>query len=318
MDEFILEISSGCIIEIENDKILHLDYVSDTIGQDIIVGTQDGYVYRLRPDGSEVWITGSGGYSIKSIIIDNTGNICMATLNPDIPIIQLDQFTGNGLLQYESNIIPNCLAMQSDGKILVGHSTGILRLNTDYTVDGTFDGGELYEKNVSAILINSSDMIVGVNDMSGGTMYSLTSEGAYIATWFGGTAINCLAIQQDNKILAGTDSGVYRFNADGNIDESWATITELSVNDICVRSEDEILIAGDNENDNAISLLSSDGNLINQYGNGKSFKIIIQSDGKIINGIPLGIIRYESDYTTDISFSSTITSQVNAIVLINN
>jgi photosystem II stability/assembly factor-like uncharacterized protein len=283
------------------------------LDKDIIVGTSDGGVYRLAPDGSEVWSNSDevGIDVISAIIIDSNNNIVVSTLNyGNIDVLNSE---GLGIAGYAVESGVNCLALQSDGKILVGHSTGILRLNTDYTIDNSFNN--IITSGINAIVVNSDDTFyhnvyqyISMVDKDGNIII-----GAMDAI----STINCLVLQSDGKILAGTATGVYRFDIDGSIDDSWTTVGFGTLVGIDILSNNNIITAANPAL--YFVVLGTDGNYVQSVGEptyGNTTLVKVNEDSTIYAGYTQGIHRYLQDYSVDETFTSTITSQVNAIALI--
>ena len=181
--------------------------------------------------------------------------------------IDFNFHTGNG---FNNNV--NAIAIQNDGKILVGGSfqtyswvsvNRIVRLNIDGTLDQTFTG-----------------ILVG---------------------------INTIAIQNDGKILVGMSSSnfIVRLNSDGSIDNSFiftgTLLTHRStryVNTIAIQNDGKILVGGSFEWYNGtptkhVLRLNSDGTLdtgfdTRNWFNSISWPVIynikIQNDGKVLVG----------------------------------
>jgi uncharacterized delta-60 repeat protein len=211
-----------------------------------------------------------------------------------------------------------CLAMQNDGKIIVGGGfyyinngniikRGIVRLNSDGTLDNSF--------NISGTGLSNN------------------------ATVYNGVA--CLAIQNDGKIIIGgaftsyngvSCNNIARLNSDGTFDISFNLGNGIAfdgdplnsnVNTIAIQNDGKIIIGGNFSSYNGIyrggiARLNSDGTLDSAI-NTSTFiavnKIIIQDDGKIIiggnfssyNGIYCrGILRLNNDGNLDSSFNFNI------------
>lgn len=202
------------------------------------------------------------------------------------------------------------LAIQSDGKILVGGNfyrfndisipSGICRLNTDGTIDNTFNTGN-----------------AGANV---GYVYSI-------------------AIQPDGKILIagafttynGTSRyGIARLNSNGTLDTSFPSFT---MNDyptkVILQPDNKIILIGrfttfnGDTNRKRIVRLNSDGTIDNSFNyvniNGNPTSIALQSNGKIILGgyfttigtsTANGIVRLNTDGSHDSSFTGSISSAV--------
>lgn len=200
--------------------------------------------------------------------------------------------------------ILNALAVQPDGKILIGGtfteyngtSVGnIARLNADGTLDNTFSTGTGFGAVVDVIKLQTDGKIlVGGNFTAyDGTtvnrLVRLDSNGSLDATFSVGTGANnriyALAVQSDGKILIGgnfTDyngtaiNRVARLESSGAIDATFATAIGTGASSIL-------------------------------------YNIVLQTDGKILllgniatfNGTTVGhIVRLNTDGSRDIIFNS--------------
>jgi len=176
--------------------------------------------------------------------------------------------------------IVNCLATQSDGKILVGGAfttysgssniSRIVRLNTNGTRDTTFNPGTAgASSNVLGIAVQSDGKIVlggGFINYSGSTKNYIArantdgtaDTGSAWNTGVGfGNQINAIALQSDGKIIAGgifstysgsTKNNIARLNTDGTADtgSSWnqGTAFNASVTVLTLQSDGKILAGG--------------------------------------------------------------------------
>lgn len=234
-----------------------------------VAGTPDGFI-RLNTDGS-----------FDSTFIGNT-----------------DGF----------NMVVNEIVIQGDGKILVGGlfdsyngvagvPDGLIRLNTDGSVDASFSGitSGFDSQQVMALAIQSDGKILvggsftSYNGAAGAPDYlirlnangSVDSSFSGITSGFDGT-VYTIAIQADGKILvggqfttyngvAGAPDGLVRLNSDGSLDASFTGITSGFngyIEAITVQSDGKILVGGGfsayNENPGApdnIIRLNADGSI---------------------------------------------------------
>ncbi len=223
-------------------------------------------------------------------------------------------FSNNGVLI--SDVIsysPQCVAVQTDGNIIVTTAGTLLRYKADGSVDTSFsaDGKVI------------TDMMISPTGSGGNSM---------------------VVIQPDGKILvAGTkystsnDFALARYNPDGSLDGSFALGGKVTTDfgspsnpssdiarSLTIQADGKILIAGDGQTsrgiDFALARYNSDGSLDTTFA--KTGKVItdfnsnwdqgnsvtVQSDGKILiagNKVNVGIalVRYNTDGTIDTSFS---------------
>ena len=202
----------------------------------------------------------------------------------------------------------NSLAIQSDGKIILGGSTSenytaydfaLARYNTDGGLDTTFGIG--------------GKVITTIEDRSEG---------------------QSLAIQSDGKIILGGHSDWYinlvRYNADGSLDTTFGTggivITDVLgfYDEVCksvaIQSDGKIVVGGYAQHNNydlrhfVVIRYNNDGSLDTSFGNngivigglGNCEAIRIQNDGKILLGgtsdFSFALERYNYDGSLDNTF----------------
>jgi len=253
-------------------------------------GTACGYITRLESDGN----------------LDNTFNV-----------------GGGGA----SNTVIS-VAVQSDGKILIGGlftsyngtacSQGIIRLESDGTLDATFNpGGAGVNLAVESIILQGDGRILiggafgSYNGTTCGNVTRLNGDGTIDATFNPGGAgasnnVESIAVQSDGKILIGGGFTSYngsisftKLSGDGTLDSAFnpgGTGANNTVTDITLQGDGKILIGGWFTSYNgtacsqAITRLKSDGTIdatFNPGGagaNGPVDSIAIQGDGKILIG----------------------------------
>ena len=272
-------------------------------------GSDYGYGATLQPDGKII----VAGFS------DNGGikNYSLIRLNADGT---LDTgFDGDGKLLvpiHGSYDLALSVTVQPDGKILVAGYSGyydfsLIRLNTDGTLDTTFNG------NGKAIVPVGFSLDVG----------------------------RSVTVQPDGKILVAgySNSGInyefslIRLNADGSLDTSFDGDGKLLVpvaigyydvgNSVTVQPDGKIIVAGYSFNgsnqDFSLVRLNADGSLDSTFnGSGKLLvpvgssgddgnSVTLQPDGKIVvaggsyNGInyDFSLIRLNADGTLDDTFN---------------
>lgn len=298
-------------------------------------GTSRNTIGRLKPDGTldTTFEVGSGFDDlVNTLAVQSDGKIIVGggfswfntfpygmagvfRLNPD----------GTGDFSFnlgESGIgmggIVNSVAIQSDGKIIVGGGfttyngltrNCIVRINTDGYIDTTFDTGTGFDGEVNSVVVQSTGEI-----LVGGTFTS-----------FNGTA--------RNKIT--------RLNTDGTLDTSFEPGSGFNnpVSSLTVQSDGKILVGGSFSSYNGTSInhfarINLDGTLDTSFGSGTSFNnnvtsVAVQNDGKILvggqfsdyNGTPTNrIARINSDGTIDNSFSigTGLDNEVNSFAIQND
>src|SRR5258706_15607404 len=193
----------------------------------------------------------------------------IARLNSSDGTMDTSFNVGNGF-----NQIVNAIAVQTDGKIILGGDfttyddssiNRIIRLNTDGTIDTSFNVGSAFNSTVSAIVIQSDGKIIiggAFSTFSGTTqnkLIRLNSNGSKDSTYNIGTGfvgnVNTLALQPDGKVVAGgtfttftgtTVNRIVRLNTNGSRDTSFngGTAFNSSVNTIAVQSGDIKIVVG--------------------------------------------------------------------------
>jgi uncharacterized delta-60 repeat protein len=201
---------------------------------------------------------------------------------------------------HPSRTIVNSLAVQPDGKILVGGFFTRLsdraqshfgRLNPDGTADGSFSPQLDVGPNCIVVQPDGKIMIGGVFGTVNGEVHSLiarlNSDGTLdnFQTSAGGTTgafsqpqVNALAFQPDGKILVG---GLFtmlggqgreylgRLNPDGSVDASFIPRATVGVNSLIVQADGKILMV-DNWSDGSggrppIVRVNGDGSTDNSF-----------------------------------------------------
>ncbi len=219
----------------------------------------------------------------------------------------------------------HAVAIQPDGKILIGGTftqyagtarNRIARLNTDGTLDLTFNPGTGCNGTVYAIAIQSDGKIVlggAFTTYSGGPrngMARLNANGSIdtgftIGSGFGNGRVASISIQPNGFFVVGgtftTFDGVgrnriLRLNASGGLDTSFnpGSGANNNVSATAIQTDGKILIGGifiafNGVNRNRIARLNANGTLDTGFANGNGFDdgvlcIRIQSDGKIVAG----------------------------------
>ena len=252
-----------------------------------------------------------------------------------------------------SNAVINLIETQADGKIIVGGnftsyneivSNRIARLNSDGSLDTSFNAGLGPDNSVSTIVIQNDEKILiggsfsNYNGIVSNRIAKLNNDGSLVTSFNSGIGANnsifIISIQDDGKILTGGNFSTYnelsirniaRLNNDGSLDINFNASTGVNgfVNTVRTQDDGKILIGGGFSSYNGfesirIARLNSDGSIDNSFNSGIGLnspanKIQIQDDGKIIivgnftsyNGIlSNNIARLNTDGSLDISFNS--------------
>jgi uncharacterized delta-60 repeat protein len=259
-------------------------------------GTYSGQCTRLNADGSldlsfgPVVTSSVGAIAVqpdgKILIAGGFGNVngvtahSVARLRPDGSVDNTFSFLGAGGLG-------SCMALQPDGKLLIGGAYGVARLNSDGSVDSAFNPNLQTYFTVNALALQSDGRII-----VGGSFYSI-----------GGIARHNMA----------------RLNTDGSVDTNFdAAMTDGGVNCIAVTSGDKILVGGQfsgfsGYSRNNIARLNADGSVDNTFrpGQGPNFAVIamgVQVDGKVLISGPTSqpvyrLTRLNADGSIDDTFA---------------
>lgn len=159
----------------------------------------------------------------------------------------------------------NALALQNDGKILVGGffhsfrgftSRNLVRLNSNGTVDETFKIGSGADQNVNEIRVQKDGKILVVgrfrkfDDEHAFGIVRLNTDGSIDATFDPAMTyfsyLDALEIMDNGKILVGGAHKFYRLNNDATIDSSYDTglMVDSYLREIAVQKDGKVLIGG--------------------------------------------------------------------------
>jgi len=230
---------------------------------------------------------------------------------------------GNGFGGYSwTDGSVNTIAIQNDGKILVGwyfvYYQGnsverLVRLNSDGSIDNSFTSlSSVFQSwDPTSIAIESDGKIVvgGYFYKFGGTNYIITlnSDGSRDSSFNAGNgfdnSILAVAVQTDGKVLLGGSFSSYnwksanhliRLNKDGSIDSSFniGNGFDSDVTLIVIQNDGKILVGGSfysyqGEANSYLIRLNSDGSrdtTFNHKLNSRTLSVAIQADGKLIVG----------------------------------
>ncbi len=217
----------------------------------------------------------------------------------------------------------NALCILNDKILAVGlftslngiSSNRIIKLNSNGTIDLTFNPGSGANNNILAILPDASGKVIiagAFTQYDGNTanrLAKINSDGSFDNTFNIGSGANdtifCIAIQNDGKILAGgsfttwngtTKNRIVRLNSDGTLDPSFNIGSGFNqkVNNILVLDDGFILVSGtftayNGTSRKKLALLAPNGMISpyfnSEYGpNGLIYTMEKQSLNKIILG----------------------------------
>lgn len=170
-----------------------------------------------------------------------------------------------------ANAPVRCVAVQTDGKILIGGDftnfngssrNRVARLNADGSLDAGFDPGSGANSTVGALIVqpNGQILISGTFDTFNGTSHQriarLNSDGSADSTFVAATdaAVSALALQSNGQVVIGgafstvnsaASSNLARLNADGTLDAAFNPSVNGWVRCVAIDASDRILVGGD-------------------------------------------------------------------------
>jgi len=278
----------------------------------------------------------------------------LARLNAD-ESLDVDFQVGTG-----ANGIVNVIAVQPDGKILIGGAftqyNGVVRyritrLNSDGSVDTTFNPGIGFNDAVKTILVQPDGKIivgghfVAFNGTTSAGIVRLNTNGSIDTTFVAGNTLNgsvfTLAMQPDGKIIAGgwfsylsgQKNNITRFETNGTIDTTFALAGSGPYNyvkGVAVQPDGGIVACGHFQFVNGLEksgiVKFSTGGIIDDTFNNQDMYVMaesmaIQPDNKIIITGNIGlasesmadVIRLNSDGTTDNTFITYANENTNTL-----
>ncbi len=269
------------------------------------------------------------------------------------------------------------LALQPDGKIIIagnftsfnGNSRAhIARLNTDGTLDATFNPGFGANGMIWSVALQSNGQLViggefstfNTNNVVG--VARLNSDGSVDTSFNPGTGpngtVNTVAVDSSGRVLIGGDfdivaginaGGVARLNVDGSLDSTFnpgigtynpTTGSTDPIYSIALQANGQVLIGGgfsylDLNTANGLARLNTDGTVDTTFNSGTGtynsvsefadtiYTLTLQPDGAILIGgnfqmfnqtRRIGLARLFSDGTVDTSFMDTAYNQFAGLV----
>lgn len=280
----------------------------------ICVGSQITFAVGERLDTSFNGNVSDGYTRVEAVAVQSNGKILAGGGFPIADGIRtgpLARFNTDGSLDNSFNAGNvglsgaglQSIKIQPDGKILIGGlfssyngttRNNIARLNSDGSLDTTFDPGTGADNSVYDILLLPDGKIM----ISG------------YFTQYNGTAISRIA----------------RLNTNGSLDTSFTPpIINNTVQQAAVQSDGKVIIVGGFSNvggvaRNGAARLNTDGSLDTSFDAGTnstiSYSVAVQPDGKILVGSAYSgtkaLIRLNTNGTLDSSFSAAYPSDISS------
>jgi len=295
-------------------------------------GVTENYLIRLNANGTKdaTFNTGTGFNAVvRATALQTDGKILVGG-----SFTSYNGVTENHLIRLNAdgtkdatfstgtgfNAIVFAIALQADGKILVGGfftayngvtENHLIRLNADGTKDATFNTGTGFNAFVRAIVPQADGKILvggGFNSYNGVTenrIIRLNADGTKDATFNTGTGfnnwVNAIAPQADGKILVGgqftsyngvSENHLIRLNANGTKDTTFNTGTGFDniVNAIAPQADGKILVGGafssyNSNNSSAMLIALYTGNVlsINEFTNSNTIALWPNPTKAILN-----------------------------------
>ena len=232
------------------------------------------------------------------------------------------------------------MAAQGDGKVLIGGyfssvdgvaRRGIARLNTDGSLDASFNPGTGTSGGVEVLAIQTDGKVLlgggfsSINGVARGGIARLNTDGSLDDAFDAGSAYGVLALasQTDGKVLIGgyfndingtTRNKIARLNLYGSLDTVFfPPYANHDVEAIALQSDGKVLFAGTvgpSYNQRPCFRLNRDGTFDSSFSApweaavGSSKALAVQSDGKVLVGGGNGVARFNTDGSPDQSFGA--------------
>lgn len=257
----------------------------------------------VQPDGKVLF---SGSFSV----VRGEPHQGILRLNPDLSIDHT--FDPSGISPSPGSV--SCIALQSDGKVLIFQDFNLKRLNADGSLDSSFNAGTNAHSYISSIAVQDDGKVLigsiflALDPPVTRTIARLNTDGSLDAgfdTHLDETSsVRSIALQKDGKVLIAGDfihvngmprNRFARLNADGSLDGSFnpeAIEADSHVNCVAVQADGKLLIAGSFLQANGaprsrIARLNADGSLDASFdrGDGADYwvtSVVLQGDGKAL------------------------------------
>ena len=218
----------------------------------VYVGSDDGKLYAINPDGTQRWTFTTGQMISSSPAICADGTVYVGSLDSKLYAIN-----PNGTQRWTfttGNSINSSPVLGADGTVYIGsEDKKLYAINPDGTQRWTFTtGGDIYS---SPALSVDGTVYIGAGDRK---LYAVNPDGTQRWTFTAGDLIySSPAIGADGTVYVGSnDNKLYAINPDGT--QRWAFTTGSSVLSSPALGTDGTVYVG-----------SEDGNLYAIYPDGK-------------------------------------------------
>jgi uncharacterized delta-60 repeat protein len=287
-----------------------------------VAGASRGNVARLNTDGTIDTTFGNGlagaNSSILGLALQSDGKVIIAglfnrvngTLRHGVARVNADGTldTTFGIAVNLPGQAPQSVAVQSDGKVIVGGNfnqiggvtaTNLVRLTATGTLDASFpqnllDAGRFI---LAVELQDDGRVLVGgsfeqIGGVARSQMARLSAVGVVDETFVPGLGrsglVNAITFQPDGKMLVGGDFDVLnglprghvgRLNPDGTTDTTFGAVqigpTNGTMRSVALQADGKILVGGQFNQINgaargSVARLNADGTLDTSFGNGLS------------------------------------------------
>ncbi|HVQ36065.1 MAG TPA: delta-60 repeat domain-containing protein, partial [Pyrinomonadaceae bacterium] len=273
--------------------------------------------FAVQPDGKIL----GGGRFVQN---DDSGTRLVARFNTDGSRDTSFSSPGPSDKIPSSAALPRVatLALQSDGKIVIGGDfkingesrNGIARLNSDGSLDASFNPGTGVNNEITTLAVQPDGKIViggdftQYNGVSRPRVARLNADGSLDTSFAPGTGANlrvqALAIQGDGKIIIGGSFSTYngvtrndlaRLNTNGSLDTTLGSGTGANeIRTLAIQTDGRVIIGGtfttyNGVGRNRVARINTNGSLDTSFDPGTGANstvraIAIQADGKIVIG----------------------------------
>ncbi len=198
---------------------------SVVIGPDgtLYFGSGDGYIYRLNPDGTEIWRFAMEDGTFSTPALGADGTIYVGSLDKNLYAIN-----PNGTRKWAfptGGTISSSPAVGADGSVYVGSADNLFyALDPDGSLQWSFNAGDWID---SPTLAADGTIYVGAVNQ---TLYAFRPNGAIAWTFRARGAVwGSVALGADGTLYFGSAGNrIYALNPDGSV--KWEFVTENWVN----------------------------------------------------------------------------------------